>query len=93
MSAFEGWSQLIDATLYLNWKDGVFNYGSKISTGIYDCGADRDVGSLATWRVIKGNWPGVWEAVLLNLFSDITLGRDTAATPSPLKVGFNIGGT
>ncbi len=30
MSALGGWSQWIDATLYLKWKDGVDADGSKI---------------------------------------------------------------
>ncbi len=29
MSALPWWSQLIDATLYLNWQDGVFGYDSQ----------------------------------------------------------------
>ena len=88
-----GWSQLIDATLYLKRKDGVFNYGSKISSWFHGRGANRDVGSLATWGVIKSNWPSVREAVLIDLFSDISIGRDTATTPPPLEASFNIGRT
>jgi hypothetical protein len=84
---------LIDATLYLKRKDGVFNYGSKISSWFYGRGANRDVGSLATWGVIKSNWPSVREAVLIDLFSDISIGRDTATTPPPLEASFNIGRT
>jgi hypothetical protein len=34
---FRGWSQLIDATLYLNMQDGVYKNGSKISTQFYKC--------------------------------------------------------
>ena len=41
-------SQLMDATLYLNWKDGVFDYGSKVSSRLYICRANRDVGTMAT---------------------------------------------
>jgi len=42
-----GWSQLIDATLYLKRQDGVYEYGSKVSTRFYDCGAEQGfVGAL-----------------------------------------------
>ena len=34
VSALPRWSQLIDATLYLKQQDGVFRYGSKVSSRI-----------------------------------------------------------
>jgi hypothetical protein len=48
------------------------------------------VGSLAAGRVIKGDWPGVWEAVFVYLLSAIALWRDTTRATSPLEVGINI---
>ncbi len=90
IDTFKGWSQLIDATLYLNWKDGVYDYGSKISTRFHHRRANGDVGSLATRRVIKSDWSGIREAVLIDLFSDISIGRDTTATSSSFATGFNL---
>ena len=47
MSAFPWWSQMIDATLYLQHRDGVYSDGSKSSSRFQYGGENRDVGSLA----------------------------------------------
>ena len=41
------WSQMIDATLYLQHRDGVYSDGSKSSSRFQYGGENRDVGSLA----------------------------------------------
>src|SRR5262245_5628951 len=67
MSAFQGWSQPVDATLYL--KEGMeCGDGSEISSRVH-CGREDGVmGSLEARRVAEGNWTSFWQAVVVDLF-------------------------
>src|SRR5450759_2073494 len=61
------WSQLIDATLYLNGKDGVFGDVARISSRFH-CGRENGVvGALAAGGVAESDWAGVWQAVIFHL--------------------------
>jgi hypothetical protein len=57
---FWRWSQLIDATLYLERRDGVYADETKIWSRVQPGREDGAVGSLAAWGVIEGDWPGIW---------------------------------
>jgi hypothetical protein len=47
------WSQLIDATLYLKRKDGVYEYGSEISSRFYRNRTGRVVGSQSLGDILR----------------------------------------
>src|SRR6202051_3191725 len=58
--SFGGWSQLIDATLYLRGKDGVYADGSEILPRFLCGGENGAVGSVAAGRVAESDWAGFW---------------------------------
>ena len=90
---FVWWSQRIDATLYLKWKDGVFGYGSKLSSR-FQCGREVGVvGSLATRGIVAIDWSGVWKAVIVNLFSTGAARRYPSYATASLTVGVDTIGT
>jgi hypothetical protein len=93
MSPFGRWSQVIDATLYLRWKDGVLIYGTKVSSRFQYSREDGDVGSVAARGDYAFYWLGVWQAVLINLFPTGAAGGYPSPSPVPLTVGFDVVGS
>ena len=57
---FGGWSQPVDATLYLKRKDGVSANEATISSRVQYVREDGVMGSLAARGIVEGVWPGVW---------------------------------
>jgi len=47
--------------------------GSGISSRVYNGREDGVMGSLAARRVAEGDWAGVWEAVIVDLFPGLTV--------------------
>ncbi len=87
------WSQLIDATLYLERRDGVYADEAKIWSRVQHGREDGVVGSLAARGVIEGYWPGVWQAVIVDIFPAVAARRyPTWATP-PIESGAEAVGT
>ena len=87
MSVIGGCSQPVDATLYLERRDGVYLDGSEIWSRFH-CGREDGVmGSLASRGIAEGDWAGVWQAVVVYSFSGIAARRDTACAPAALEVG------
>ena len=88
-----GRSQLIDATLYLKRRGGVYADEAKIWSRV-QCGReDGVVGSLAARGVVEGDWSGVWQAVIVDLFPAGAAWRDPAGAPLPLAAGVDLMGT
>ena len=60
--------------------------GSGISSRVYNGLEDGVMGSLAARRVAEGDWAGVWEAVIVDLFPSspafVAQGPKTAETPA-----------
>src|ERR1700737_921796 len=44
----------------LEGKDGVYGYGSKISSRFHGGRENGVMGPLAAWRVFEGDWASVW---------------------------------
>ena len=58
------------------------------------CGReDGVVGSLASRGVVEGDWSGVWQAVIVDLFPAGAARRDPAGAPLPLAAGVDLMGT
>ena len=54
---------------------------------------DGVVGSLATRGVVEGDWSGVWQAVIVDLFPAGAAWRDPAVASLPLAAGVDLMGT
>jgi hypothetical protein len=93
MSVFGGCSQLVDATLYLERKDGVSDDGSTISSRVYGDREDGVMGSLAARGIAEGDWPGVWQAVVVNIFPVGTARVDSSSATAALAIGVDACGT
>jgi len=73
----------------LNGKDGVFGDVARISSRFY-CGRENGtVGSLAAGGVAKGDWTGVWQAVIVDLSPGSTAWWDPSGSPASLAVGID----
>src|SRR5260370_36718304 len=57
--------------------------GSGISSRVYNGREDGVMGSLAARRVAEGDWAGVWEAVIVDLFPGLTA-RWNSSIPSAI---------
>ena len=56
----EGWSQLIDVTLYYSpTRERSVDYKTKDTDKLLSVPAGVDVGSLATWELTEVDWPPV----------------------------------
>src|ERR1700730_16355837 len=52
----------------LERKDGVYGYGSKISSRFHGGRENGVMGPLAAWRVFEGDWASVWSAIIVYSF-------------------------
>src|SRR5450631_2543375 len=67
--------------------------GSEISSRVYGGREDGVMGSLAARGVAQGNWPGFWQAVLIDLQPGSPARRDSSGFPASLAVGTDALGT
>src|SRR5260370_1258078 len=61
--------------------------GSGISSRVYNGREDGVMGSLAARRVAEGDWAGVWEAVIVDLFPGLTARWNSSIPSASLAVG------
>ncbi len=78
MSGNPWWSHRIDATLYLNRRDGGCCDGSKVSSRIYGGRENGDVGSLAAGGVAEVDRPRVRQGVVVHSFPAVAARWDPA---------------
>src|SRR5467141_1527083 len=67
--------------------------GSGISSRVYNGREDGVMGSLAARRVAEGDWAGVWEAVIVDLFPGLTARWNSSIPSASLAVGADALGT
>src|SRR6476619_7299175 len=67
--------------------------GSGISSRVYNGREDGVMGSLAARRVAEGDWAGVWEAVIVDLFPGVAIRWDSSSSSASLAVGADAFGT
>ena len=60
MSAHGGGLNRSTQHFILESKDGVYGYGSKISSRFHGGRENGVMGPLAAWRVFEGDWASVW---------------------------------
>ena len=87
MSAFEGWSQRNDATLYLKRQDGVCADEAKILSRVQYGREDGVVGPLAARGVVEIDWSGVRQALIVYIFPVGAVWRDTACATAAVPAG------
>jgi hypothetical protein len=51
------------------------------------------MGSLAAGRVAQGDWASVWQAIIVDLFPDLTARWNPSSPSAPLAVGADAQGT
>src|SRR6476659_51686 len=54
--------------------------GSGISSRVYNGREDGVMGSLAARGVAEGDWAGVWEAVIVDLFPGVAIRWDSSSS-------------
>src|SRR5258706_10783239 len=67
--------------------------GSGISSRVYNGREDGVMGWLAARRVAEGDWAGVWEAVIVDLFPGLTARWNSSIPSASLAVGADALGT
>src|SRR5260370_28612957 len=67
--------------------------GSGISSRVYNGREDGVMGSLAARRVAEGDWAGVWEAVIVDLFPGLTARWNSSIPSASLAGGADALGT
>src|SRR4029077_9928717 len=87
-SACTGWSQPVDATLYLK-EEMECGAGTEISSRVYGGREDGVMGPLEARRVAEGNRTGFWQAVIVDLFFGIPARRHSSCAAAPLKAGID----
>ena len=93
MSAFEGWSQRNDATLYLKRQDGVCADEAKILSRVQYGREDGVVGPLAARGVVEIDWSGVRQALIVYIFPVGTVWRHSSGAPAAIPAGAEPFGT
>jgi hypothetical protein len=88
MSVQQGWSQPVDATLYLK-EEMECRDVTEISSRVYGGREDGVMGPLEARRVAKGDWTGFWQAVIVDLLFGGTARRHSSCAAAPLKAGID----
>src|SRR6478672_7483368 len=88
-----GWSQPVDATLYLRGKRWSVAMDREISSRVYNGREDGVMGSLAARGVAQSDRAGVWEAVIVDLFPGVAIRWDSSSSSASLAVGADAFGT
>src|SRR6476659_2571940 len=88
MSAFGGWSQPVDATLYLK-EEMECGDGTEISSRVHGGREDGVMGQLEARRVAEGDRTGFWQAVIVDLFPGGPARRHSSCAAAPLKAGID----
>src|SRR5450631_4026401 len=63
--------------------------GTGISSRVYGGREERVVGPLAAWRVLEGDRPSVWEAIIVYLFPGGTARRHSSCSKASLEAGID----
>src|SRR6266436_8649752 len=63
--------------------------GSGISSRVYNGREDGVMGSLAARRVAEGDWAGVWQAVIVDLFSGGPAWWNSSCGAASLQAGID----
>src|SRR3979490_1346294 len=84
MSAFEGWSQPVDATLYLRGEMEGAVMGQRFHRGF--------MGRREGRRVAEGDRTSFWQAVIVDLFFGGTAWWDSSCRAASLQAGIDARG-
>ena len=85
----ERYFQVVIATLYLKRQDGVFRYGPRETPWFHRGREVGAVGSLATGRIVVGDWSCVWQAIVLDRYPYIAARRDPSGVAASFSVGLD----